>query len=192
MHSHMESTPKGAVTYSGKGLFQFDAAAGCWQKLPWTGPAFGGIWCDGHSRCYDAKRDCLWLANEKAVFRYDLATGKATHLDIQKPKALGQFTFYGEEVHLPDADLILTMNLFLKPDGKLANAAWDPAANKFFWVDLPCVEDGKPVEFKQTPFSWSDALRYDPELNLLLLNNSSARKVWVMKFDRLTARMDEM
>ena len=28
MHSHMEATPKGAVTYSDKGLFRFDAKAG--------------------------------------------------------------------------------------------------------------------------------------------------------------------
>lgn len=192
MHSHLEATPKGAVTYSDKGLFRFDAKASRWQKLPWNGPAFGGIYCDGHSLCYDSKRDCLWLANDKTLMRYDLATGTAAKVDVQKPKALGQFIFWGEEVYLPGADLILLMNLFKRPDGKLMNIAWDPNDHKFYWADLQFVEHGKPVEFKQPPFSWSDALNYDPELKLLVLNNSSARKVWLMKFDRKAARLEEM
>jgi len=35
-------------------------------------------------------------------------------------------------------------------------------------------------------------LSYDRELKLLVLNNSSARKVWLMSFDRKTARLEEM
>jgi len=192
MHSHLEPTPKGAVTYSDKGLFRFDAQAGRWQKLPWNGPAFGNIYCDGHSLCYDSKRDCLWLTNDKTMMRYDLATGTATKVDVPKPKALGQFLFWSEEVYLPDADLILLMKLFQRPDGKLMNVAWDPQDSKFYWVDLAFVENGKPMEFKTPPFSWSDALSYDPALKLLVLNNSSARKVWLMKFDRKTAKLEVM
>jgi len=173
-------------------LFRFDAKEKGWKKLPWSGPAFGGIWCDGHGLRYDSKRDCLWLANDKAIFRYDLATGKAEKLEVKKPKALGQFIFWGEEVYLPDADLMLMMNLFKKPDGKLANVAWDPGENKFYWADLTFMEHGKPVEFKDPPFSWSDALCYDPGLKLVLLNNSSACKVWALKLDRKTARMVEI
>jgi len=213
MGSFMAPTPQGAVAYSEKGLFRFDAKANQWQKLPWNGPAFGAIWCDGHALRYDSRRDCLWLANDKAIFRYDLPTSKVEKLAVKKPKALGQFIFWGEEVYLPDAggwppapgpkappsasgpsraDLILLMRLFKKPDGKLGNVAWDPAENKFYWVGLAFVENGKPVEFKDSPFSWSDALRYDPELKLVLLNNSSARKVWALKFDRKSARLAEI
>ena len=192
MHCFMASTPHGAVTYSEKGLFRFDAKAGQWLKLPWNGPAFGPIWCDGHALLYDSKRDCLWFANDKAIFRYDMATGNAEKLDVKKPKALGQFIFWGEQAYLPDADLILLMRLFKKPDGSLSNIAWDPATGRFFWVDLKFVEGEKPVEFKDSPFSWHDALRYDPGLKLVLLNNSSARKVWALKLDRKTARMDEI
>ena len=192
MNSFLAPTPQGAVTYSEKGLFRFDAKAGRWQKLPWNGPAFGPIWCDGHGLRYDSKRDCLWMANDKAIFRYDLATGKAEKLDVKKPKALGQFIFWGEEVYLPDADLILMMKLFKRPDGRFANVAWDPGNGRFYWVDLAFIENERPVEFKDSPFSWSDALRYDPALKLVLLNNSSARKVWILKFDRKTARMEEM
>jgi len=190
MHSFMAPTPRGAITYSEKGLFRFDAKAGQWQKLPWDGPAFGPIWCDGHALRYDPKRDCLWLANDKDIFRYDLATGKATKLGITKPKALGQFIFWGEEVYLPDADLMLLMKLFQSPDGKLRNIVWDPTDARFYWVDLTFEAKGKPVEFKENPFSWSDALCYDPELKLALLNNSSAHKVWALKFDRKAARME--
>jgi hypothetical protein len=192
MHSHLEATPQGAVAYSDKGLFRFDAQAGRWRKLPWNGPAFGGIYCDGHSLCYDSKRDCLWLTNDKIVMRYDLATGTATKVEAPKPKALGQFFFWSEEVYLPDADLILLMNLFKRADGRMANVVWDPNNAKFYWADLQFVENGKPAEFRTPPFSWSDALNYDPKLKLLVLNNSSARKVWLMKFDRKTAKLEEM
>jgi len=192
MHSFMAPTPKGAVTYSDKGLFLLDAKAGRWEKLPWDGPAFGGIWCDGHGLRYDSKRDCLWLSNDKDIFRYDLATGKAAKLGITKPKAIGQFIFWGEQVYLPDADLVLLMKLFQAPDGKLRNVVWDPSDARFHWADLKFGEKGKPVEFKENPFSWSDALAYDPELKLILLNHSSASKVWALRFDRASARLEDV
>ncbi len=100
-----KSTPKGAVTYSRKGLFRFNAGTKTWKKLPWNGPGFGKIWCDGHTLCYDSKRDCLWLTNDKTVIRYDMATGKALKVTVAKPKALGRFTLWGEQVYLPDSDL---------------------------------------------------------------------------------------
>lgn len=185
-------TPHGMVAYSDKGLFGFDAKAGSWKKLPWNGPPFGGIYCDGHALRYDSKRDCLWLANDKIIFRYDMATGKAEKIDFKKPAALGQFIFWSEEVYLPDADLILLMNLFAKPNGKLSNVVWNPNDKKFYWADLKFTENEKPVEFKGPPFSWSDSLRYDPELKVIVLNNASARKVWLLKFDRKTANLQEM
>lgn len=190
--SFVAPTPKGMVAYSGAGLFRLDAKSGKWEKLPWNGPAFGGIYGDGHALRYDSKRDCLWLANDKVVFKYDMATGNVEDAKIHKPKALGQFFFWSEEVYLPDTDLLFLMNLFAKPDGKLANVAWSPADGKFYWVELPFVENGKPVEFKGPPFSWSDALRYDPELNLMILNNASARKVWFLKFDKASAKITEL
>jgi len=192
MHSQMEPTPAGAVTFSDKGLFRHDTASGRWVKLPWKGPRPDGIWCDGHSLLYDSKRDCLWLAADKDIYRYDLATGAATRTTPRKPKALGKYLFWGEEVYLPDADLVLLMKLFPKPDGTLANVAWRPADGTFHWVDLTFVEGGKPVRFTKEPFRWSDALRYDPELKLVVLNNSSARRIWVLGFDAETARISDM
>lgn len=190
MYSVMAPTPRGAVTYSEKGLFLLDARAGKWHKLPWDGPPFGRIWCDGHAMRYDSKRDCLWLANDQDIWRYDLATGKAAKLGITKPKALGQFIFWGEQAYLPDADLMLLMRLFKAPDGTLRNIAWNPADSRFYWVDLRFEAKGKPVEFKDNPFSWSDALCYDPKLGLAILNNSSDYKVWVLRFDRKAAKME--
>jgi hypothetical protein len=193
MRSHMEATPKGAVVYSDRGLFRFDAVAGQWIKLPWTGARFGRTYCDGPSLCYDSKRDCLWLAGGgKNLVRYDLATGSAANVPIKKPKVIGKWIFWGEEVHLPEADMILLMRLFPRPDGRLGNVAWGPEENKFYWVDLPFAADGKPVTFRKSPFSWHDALRYDPELKLVLLNNSSARRVWALRFDRKSVKMEEI
>ena len=194
MRTQMAPTPKGAVTYSDRGLFRFDAAAGAWKKLPWDGPSFGRIWCDGDGLCYDSKRDCLWMASG-TIFRYDFATGKATRLAVKKPKALGKYALWAEQVYLPDADLILLMRLYAKPDGTLANVAWSPAENAYYWVDLPYVEKGKTVVFKnarRAPFSWQDALAYDADLGLVLLNNSSLRKVWALKFDVKTATMEKI
>ncbi|MDD4891642.1 MAG: hypothetical protein PHU85_17120, partial [Phycisphaerae bacterium] len=192
LSTFVQPTPIGAVTYSAKGLFRFDAKAGQWAKQPWEGPNPGGLYADGHALRHDSKRNCLWITNEKDIYKYDLASGKAEKMVVTKPKALGQFLFWSEEVYLPEADLILLMNLFGRPDGKLANAAWDPNDGKFYWVELKFVEADKPVEFKGNPFSWSDALAYDPELKLVVLNNSSAGKVWAMKFDRKTVKMEPM
>ncbi len=192
MRSQVTRTPQGAVCYSDRGLFRFDAAARQWRKLPWTGPGFGRIWCDGHALCYDSKRECLWLANDKNIFRYDLATGVARKLTVRKPKALGKWLLWSEQVYLPKADLVLLMRLFERPDGALSNVAWSPAENAFYWVTLPFVEKDKPVAFKDSPFSWHDALAYDPDLDLILLNNSSARKVWALKFDCKTAQLTRM
>jgi len=192
MHTFMTATPEGAVTYSRKGLYRLDAKTGTWQKMPWNGPDFGDIYSDGHTLRYDCKRDCLWFANNKIVMRYDMATGKAENVPVVKPKALGEFLFWSEAVYLPDADLLLLMNMFHKPDGKVSNVAWSCADGKFYWVNLAFREDDKEVEFKEGPFSWSDAMAYDPQLKLVLLNHSSARKVWALRFDRQTALLEEV
>lgn len=191
MGSQMEATPQGAVTYSEKGLFRYDASAGRWQKLPWEGASFGKMWCDGYGLCYDSKRDCLWLANDKEIVRYDFETGKATQLEVNKPAALGKFMLWSEQVYLPESDLILLMRLFDR-GGRLANVAWSPAEGKYYWLELPFVEQGKPVRFDESPFGWSDALRFDPQLKLVLLNHSKARKVWALPFDGASAKLEEI
>jgi hypothetical protein len=86
--------------------------------------------------------------------------------------------------------MMLLMRLFAAPDGKQRNVVWDPNDRRFYWADLKFEAKGKPVEFKDNPFSWSDALAYDPELRLVILNNSSDYKVWVLKFDRKAAKME--
>jgi len=192
MHSQMEPTPAGAVVYSDRGLFRLDAKAGRYAKLPWTGPKPEGIWCDGDSLLYDSKRDCLYLTNRKELFRYDIATGKGEKLNVALPKVLGRFHFHGEEVYLPDADLVLLMNLFPRANARLANVAWDPKTMKFYWVDLKYADRGKEVTFTKNPFRWHTAQRYDPALKLVLLNNSSAAKVWIMRFDSKAAHLEEI
>jgi hypothetical protein len=197
MHTHVRPTPRGLVAFSKHGLFRLDAAARRWDKLPWGGPRPDDIWCDGDGMVYDSKRDCLWMAFKKDIYRYDFKTNSAEKLTPAKPKALGEFLFWGEQVYLPDADLILTMNLFKRDDGRWSNVVYDPAANKFLWATLPFVENEKPANpgtrgEGNKPFSWSDALAYDPELKLVLLNNSSAKKVWAMRFDRAAAKLEEM
>ena len=121
-----------------------------------------------------------------------MASGKAEKVTYTKPKTLGRFTLYGEQVFLPDSDLILLMRVFKKPDGKHSNIAWSPQDSKFYWVNLTFTSGGKPVVFKKNRFSWSDALHYDPKLKVVLLNNSSAWRVWILKFDKEKADMEEI
>lgn len=192
MYSVMEPTPAGAVCLSSEGLFRFDARERRWVQLPWEGPRPQRMWCDGHSVCYDSRRDCLWVTTEKEIYRYDFATGRASVSVPEKPKALGQFLFWGEEAYIPEADLVLIMKLFRRPDGRVGNAVWNPQDGRFYWTNLTFVEDGREVAMKEGALSWHDAIAYDPALRIVLLNNSSARKVWALRFDRETAGMEEM
>ncbi len=122
------------------------------------------------------------------IRKFVMASGKAVKVEVAKPKALGKFYFWSEAVYLPDADLLLLMNLFTRPGGKAGNVVWDPNDLKFYWADVKFLEKGKPA--RPRGFSWSDSLRYDPGLKLCVLNNSSARKVWVMRFDRKAAGLE--
>jgi RNA polymerase sigma factor (sigma-70 family) len=191
MHSHIKATPAGAVILSEKGLFRFDAKAGAWQKLPWTGATKPfGMWCDGPCMVYDSKRNCLWIAFDKDIYKYDFASGAAEKVAMTKPKAIPQWIWSGEAVYLPDADLVLAMCASKKPDGKTACQVWDPNDAKFYWADVKWSDGSKEVG--APGLSWSDAMAYDPELKLALINNSSAQKVWGLKFDRKAANLEEI
>ena len=193
MHSHMTATPHGAVTFSEKGLFRFDVKNATWRKLPWDGPKPAGIWCDGDGLCYDAKRDALWLSVGPDIYRYSFATNKGEKVPVRVPAGLGKYVFYGETAYLPDDDLILLMRRVRRPDGQWANLVFDPAAAKFHWMNAKIVgPDGKEMAFKETPFGWDDALAYDPHLKLVVLNSSHLRNVFVLRFDRKRAGLEEV
>jgi len=194
MNSHMKTTPAGAVVYSDRGLFRFDAGTNAWIKLPWNGPKpQRGGWCDGPCLIYDSRRNCLWMTTDKEIVKYDFATGSSEKIECAKPAALDEWIFRGgEAVHLPDADLILAMCPLKRGEGRFSSYAWNPNDRRFYWVALPFMEGGKEVAFKEPPFSYSDALAYDPDFKLVLLNNSSAYKVWALRFERQTARLEMM
>ena len=79
----------------------------------------------------------------------------------------------------------------MKPNGKPAQIAFDPSESKFYWVPLRFIGlDGKDVAFKGEALSWHDALAYDPDLKLVVLNCSSLRQVFVLRLDRTTAKLD--
>lgn len=188
MRSMVEYTPHGAVCISEHGLYKFDAAENRWSALPWNGPKFGPAWCDGHALCYDSKRDCLWAANA-GIYRYDFKTGKVEKLPVKPPSMFkhGKKTYalFREQAYIAHADLILIMRPLPGPDGKLSQAAWDPETGKYYWVDLP-HSDGKTHNR-----SWSSAIAYDPDLKLALMCDAG-KKVWVLKFDRTTAKLTEI
>ncbi len=192
MHTHIKPTPAGAVALSTKGFFRFNAKTITWAKLPWNGPPPGDAWCDGVCMIYDSKRNCEWITFDKEILKYDFASGNVEKQTPAKPASLGQWLLPAEAVYLPDADLILAMTMIKLKDGQLHNYAFDPNDGKFYTVDLQYSDDGKPVAFKDSPFSWSDAMDYDPELKLVFLNNSSSYKVWALKFDRKSAKLTEL
>jgi hypothetical protein len=189
MRSMLEYTPHGAVCLSEAGLFKYDSAKNEWSALPWKGPKFGRAWCDGHALCYDYKRDCLWAAHS-SIFKYDFKTGTAEKLPVKPPSVMGRgkkvYALWREQVHVPEADLILIMRPFKGPGGKLNQVAWDPQTQKYFWTNLS-YSDGK-----SRGHSWQDALAYDPDLKIVLMNHSKERKVWVLKLDRESLKLDEI
>jgi len=197
MDVSLETTPGGVICWAettrhseDAKLFLFDGKARAWKRLPQTGAKVRRPWCDGSGMCYDAKRDCLWLAPGKTLCRYDIKSGTVTRVTSDVPKVLGTFALWREQVYVPEADLILLMRLFKAPDGKVKNIAYDPAANTWYWIDLPFVAGGKPRTFEKNPFSWTGALFYDAKRNVVLLHNPIT--VWALRFERETARMTEI
>jgi hypothetical protein len=201
MRVSLETTPMGVVAWAQKEqgrdnngrLWIFDGKTRAWKLLPQTGPGIQGPWCDGSGLCYDAKRNCLWLAPKRELFRYDFADGTMVKVETKPPKALGQFALWREQVHVPEADLILLMRLWPGPDGQPRQAAYDPVANKWYWLTLPFVTaDGRPHAFgkKDTPFSWNSARCHDRRFGVVLLHNPVS--VWALRFHRETARMSEV
>jgi hypothetical protein len=186
MRTLLETTPHGVFALSEHGLYKFEAKEKSWKKMPWEGPGFGRAWCDGHALCYDSKRDCLWMAHG-SIMKYDIKTGKVTKSPAARPAVLGKFALWREQVHIPDADILLLMRLFKGPGGKKGNVAWDPASGKYYFVDLPFVDaGGKPAKTGRG-FSWSQALHYDRDLKLAILNTQ--REPIFLRFDRKTAKM---
>jgi hypothetical protein len=200
MHVSLETTPRGVVCWTeergGRGdakLFLFDGTAPAWRRLPQKGPKIQGPWCDGSGLCLDTKRNCLWLAPRKAIFRYDLGSGLVAKAPAAVPRVLGKFALWREQVHVPDADLILLMRLFKTPDGELGNVAFDPETGKYHFLELPFVSRGKPHAFRRpgtNPFSWSSALHYDATFKVVLLHHPP--NVWALRLDRKTAKMTEI
>jgi Galactose oxidase, central domain len=189
MKTLLETTPHGVFALSGHGLYKFEAKEKSWKKMPWNGPKFGNAWCDGHALCYDSKRDCLWMANS-SIFKYDIKSGTVTKSLASKPAVLGKFALWREQVHIPEADLILLMRMFKSPDGKMKNVAWDPESGKYHFVELAFNSGGKTKVMKKNPFSWSQALHYDRKLKLVLL--STQREPIFLRFDRKTAKLKEI
>ncbi|MCW8133470.1 MAG: hypothetical protein KIS92_24210 [Planctomycetota bacterium] len=183
MKTLLETTPNGVVALSVKGLFRFEWKEKAWKKLPWNGPAFGEAWCDGHGICYDSKRDCLWIANE-SIFRYDLKSGTAEKLAVTPPARMGKRALHREQAYLPGADLILMMLPFKDKDGKAAQLVFDPAAGKYFAVDLPGLDAARELH-------WSSALTCDAKLKIALIHDGFGQ-VLALPFDRATAKMTEV
>lgn len=196
MNTHLRSTPKGVVAVSTRGFFRYDPASHSWNKLPLGGEKISDriAWCDGPAMIYDGKRDCFWMFYTNEIYKYDFASGNVSKVEFTKPAALekGYIFPYGEAVYMPDSDLILSRNPVPRPDGSYSPYVFNPNDSKFYWAPMPFIEKGKTQEFKRIPFNHSDAIAYDPTLKLALINNSSAYRVWVLKFDHTALKLQEM
>lgn len=190
MHVALETTPDGVVAWADTGnqddarLFRWDHQASGWQELAKTGPSLPRPWCDGSGMAYDETRNALWLSAGRSLYRYDIDTGALSAVPGGVPAVLGDHALWREQVHLPEADLILLMRRFDGPAGGKVNVAYDPAAARWYAVDLP-FSDGAEHEF-----SWSAALLRDPATGLVLLHNPVT--FWVLRFDRATAAMTDI
>lgn len=181
------TTPHGVVSLSAKGNCRFDAKAGQWEKLTWDGPPISKFWCDSFTAAYDSKRDSLWAFGTQVV-RYNFKTGTAEVMKTEAKSKAGEWFFCRESVCVPDADLVLSPVGVKSKDGWQGWAAWDLTAQKYLAVEIPRNDGGKLVPFTG-PETAHCALAYDAELNVVLMNDMARRAVWVMRFDRRTAKI---
>jgi len=206
MRLSLETTPKGVVAWADKGLFLFDAAKRAWNKLPLSGGKLGTPYCDRSGMCYDSRRDCLWLGYDgSSILKYDMKTGKlarftgcpATLKDAKKRGPVIR-----EMTYIADQDLVLFM-LVKSKNGKAANYCFDPEDGKWYWLELPYRVGDKTTSPKldYPGYWWSSALNYDAEDKIAILSvrwndmRSGLRyqgRVWLLKLDRKTAKMEEI
>jgi hypothetical protein len=193
----MVTTPHGVVgIVEGTGAAVRYGKSGEWTALPWEGPKPRKFYCDSFTAAYDSKRDCLWSFDDQ-VIRYDFKTGKAEQMKTDcRPKAGGWF-LCRESVCLPEADLVLSPLSAKSKDGWSSGwVGWDLTAQKYLAVDLPRDEAGKLVPSGRPDMPHVDGLDmphsglvYDPELDLVLLNDMRRQQVWALRFDRKMAKM---
>ncbi len=180
-------TPHGAVAWSKHGLYVFKVAEKQWAELLTAGvpPAYG----DGDGLTYDSKRDCLWASSgAKGLLRFDFQAGKLSSAG-GKPTMVGKWgPLCSESAHVPEADVIVAMNVFKDADGGPANLVFDPEQMKYFTMPAVFSSGGKPA--KAPSFSWHDGIAYDVKTGRLFINECG-KNVWVMKFDKAGAKLTE-
>jgi len=181
MGTLLKPTPHGVVAFSVKGLFRFDGSKRAWEKMPGA-PKVEKVWCDGHGMVYDSKRDCLWIAPGRDIYRYDFKSGQSEKIDVKVPAVVGGFAFWEEQVYEPGADLVLLMPRFKGAGGTDVNLAFDPEAKNYVALSLP-FSDGKDHNF-----SWNSAMAYDGKLKVVLLHNPIT--TWALRLDRQSAKTE--
>lgn len=186
----MAPTPKGAVCWANDGLFLFDGKAMEWNRLPVNGDKVGNAYGDTSGMCYDAKRDCLWLAhNGGPMMRYDFAGGKLTTFSVQG--AVG--VFMQQTVYLPELDMLLNMFRVKTETGQIGNLAYDIENQRWIGIDLP-ISDGNP-RFGTGVGYWNvtggRSLHYDPGLERAVFFYSNS-EVMVLRAERANLKTFEV
>jgi hypothetical protein len=193
----LATTRHGVVGWAEGGLFLFDGQTRAWKKLPLSGGKPGSPWCDASGLCYDDKRDCLWLgANAGSIAKYDMKTGvlaRFTGAPAALKNSKGGHPGIREMSYVPDQDLVIFMPV-RKRGGKTFNYCFDPEDGKWYWLELPYRVGDKTIPPGEG-FDWSGALNYDAEEKIVMLSTrvrGAASRVWLLKLDRKTAKMEPM
>jgi hypothetical protein len=196
MHISLETTPEGVIAWTQAGeLWRWEGEA--FRKLPYEGPALGAPWCDGTGMVYDPERDCLWMSGDtkRGIAKYDIKSGKAAKLEVAAfPKAVGKWPLWREPVAIPGTNLIMPMQNYEDGKDRFRNLALDVEERKYYWVDIPYISDGKPFKGRRgrpaPNLRVTSAMQWDARRKLVWVHNPIS--FWVLKFDRATAKMEEV
>ena len=206
MRVSAETTPRGLIAWTDKGMFLFDGKKRAWKKLPLTGKP-GTPYGDASGMCYDSKRDCLWLGYRgDSISKYDIKTGVLSSKFTGAPATLKKWSKKGraptirEMTYVADQDLVLFMPV-RERNGKSVNSCFDPKDGKWYWLELPHMTAKGEVKPRvgragHNGYWWSSAMNFDPEYKVVLLSNPVRRvkggRIWLLKLDRKTVKMEEI
>ncbi len=180
----LASTPHGVVCWHDGRLHLFDAAAREWSELPLSGARLPRAYGDTSGLCYDAKRDCLWLAHRGGpMLRYDMRDGVLTEFDVRGAEGL----FMRETVYAPEIDMLLAMTRVQVGD-KVGNLAYD--IEKEQWTGLVLPFEGKDQILSNVRYwntTGSRSLHYDPKLGVAIFLFEWNR-IGVLKLERTSLK----
>ncbi|MFO7900065.1 MAG: kelch repeat-containing protein [Planctomycetota bacterium] len=192
------AVPAGKGVYHGwRGLWLLtDLEENTWKTLvePSKKQLFPVAYGDRHGMCYDSKRDKLYLFHfgrkpKHQICVYDFGAGKAELIEPKGGEGFPSSASMGREpVYVPGQDVVFLASRV--KDKSPVTLLYDPAKNA--WLRMrPNFDKGKKGRPIRPAHGVSCGVMWDPNRKLLWASSSRGH-IYVMKFDRATAKVQEI